>query len=171
MVKKTEHWSSAVARQCGRILSRDTVWDDRGVLVSTGVEVTLVIAFLKADSAVHLISVHFILWKLYFNQKKRKNRGKREGWRKGGRERKGKEKWEREKVVVPGAGRVWADGLGSHCQQLRKEDRRAPKGQGLSQNFVIFQEAKLNLDIKGRHILEMQNGKDELWTVISAPLV
>lgn len=94
--KKTEHWSSAVARGNAGGSWVETPSGMTGVFyVSTGVEVTQVIAFIKADSAVHLISVHFILWKLYSNQKKRKNRGKREGWRKGGRERKRNEKWER----------------------------------------------------------------------------
>lgn len=55
-----------------------------------------------------------------------------------------------------------ANSLGLCCQQLRKEESRARSvNQGHSQNFILFQVAKPNLDTKGKHVLEIQDRKEE----------
>lgn len=116
-----------------------------------------VIAFNKAKWIVHLISVHVIAWKLYFNQNKRKNledgKGQKRKGRRGGRVRTKRKEANR---MVPGTGNDWIHCLGLCCQQLRKEESRALKYQGPSQNFSIFQMATINLDAKEKHILEMK---------------
>lgn len=73
--------------------------------------------------------------------------------------------------MVPGTGDNLSRWFRIALPTAEKEESRVLKGQGPSQNFVIFQVAKLNLNTEGKHILEMQDRKDEFWTLTSALLV
>lgn len=93
----------------------------------------------------------FSYWKLC-SKKKKKNRGKGDKGEKEGKKEELEKKREEAKIMVPGTGGIWANGLRLRCQQLRKEESWAlKKGQGPSENFVIFQVANLNLDTKEKH--------------------
>lgn len=63
--------------------------------------------------------------------------------------------------MVPGTGENLSQWFGIALPTAEKEESRTLKGQGSSQNFVIFQVSKLNLNTKGKHILEMEDRKDE----------
>lgn len=85
-----------------------------------------------------------------------KDKGEKDGE---GKELEGKKK--DSKIMVPGTGDNLSQWFGIAWPIAEKEESRVLKGQGPSQNFVIFQVAKLNLNRKGTHILEMQDRKYE----------
>lgn len=61
--------------------------------------------------------------------------------------------------MVPGTGDNLSRWFRIALPTAEKEESRAEKEE--SQNFVIFPVAKLNLNTEGKHILEMQDRKDE----------
>lgn len=63
--------------------------------------------------------------------------------------------------MAPGTGDNLSQWFRIALLTAEKEESRVLKGRGPSQNFVIFQVAKLNLNTKEKHILEMQDRKDE----------